>query len=77
MAYALWVGHILLLICSESAQSVGILGHYTNKLVWEQKKIHIHIYIIVAVPGTLRVPGCDCEGTAKRSYPASEVRSNG
>ena len=38
---------------------------------------YIHIYIIVAVPGTLRVPGCDCEGTAKRSYPASEVRSNG
>ena len=24
-----------------------------------------------------RVPGCDCSGTAERSYPASEVRGGG
>ena len=29
---------------SKSAQSVGILGHYTNKLVWKQKK---NLYIII------------------------------
>ena len=33
---------------SKSAQSVGILGHYTNKFVWKQKNyVYIYIYIII------------------------------